>query len=273
MGSSNQSSQSSQLSGQIVLVTRPQNQHEAICTAINEHGGKAIHFPLFAIEPIDEAGLIQQIKTKIENLDNYQLVIFVSTNAVKFGTQWINDYWPQFPLGVAILAIGPSTAKNASLELNCKVIHSDAGASSEDILSLDELMQVDGKKVALVRGVGGRELLADSLRQRGAEVDYIEVYRRTPMSHSSDDLDNVLAEEKITTLTVTSGESLERLGQLLKGVGKDALPMNSLPLSLPLIVPSNRVAQQAEQLGFCKVILASGAGVEATINALQELAN
>ena len=66
--------------------------------------------------------------------------------------------------------MGPSTARKVSIELDCGVVTSDAGASSEDILLLDELADISGSKVAIVRGIGGRELLAESLRQRGAEV-------------------------------------------------------------------------------------------------------
>ena len=83
----------SKLSDLRVLVTRPLHQHASLCSAIEDNGGEAKHFPLFAIEPVNEPILVQQIKTKVENLDNYQLIIFISTNAVKFGAPWINDYW------------------------------------------------------------------------------------------------------------------------------------------------------------------------------------
>ena len=259
----------SKLSDLRVLITRPQHQHASLCSAIEDHGGEAKHFPLFAIEAVSEPILVQQIKTKVENLDNYKLVIFISTNAVKFGALWINDYWQRFPLGVRVLAIGPSTARKVSIELNCTVVNSDAGASSEDILLLDELGDISGGKVAIVRGIGGRELLAESLRQRGAEVDYIEVYRRMPTQKSGEELVNVLTQENINILVVTSGESLARLDWLIK----DAAQLAHTIRSIPIIVPSNRVAKDAAQLGYTKVKLAVGADDEAIINALQEIAN
>ena len=252
-----------------VLITRPHHQHASLCSAIEDHGGEAKHFPLFAIEAVSEPMLVQQIKTKVENLDNYQLVIFISTNAVKFGALWINDYWQQFPVGVGVLAMGPSTARKVSIELNCGVVNSDAGASSEDILLLDELMDISGGKVAIVRGVGGRELLAESLKQRGAEVDYIEVYRRMPTQKSGEELVNVLTQENINILVVTSGESLARLDWLIKDAAQRAHTIRSIPI----IVPSNRVAKDAVQLGYTRVKLALGADDEAIINALQEIAN
>lgn len=259
----------SKLSDLRVLVTRPLHQHASLCSAIEDNGGEAKHFPLFAIEPVNEPILVQQIKTKVENLDNYQLIIFISTNAVKFGALWINDYWQRFPVGVGVLAMGPSTARKVSIELDCGVVTSDAGASSEDILLLDELADISGSKVAIVRGIGGRELLAESLRQRGAEVDYIEVYRRMPTQKSGEELATVLRQENINIFVVTSGESLARLDRLIK----DTVQLAHTIRSIPIIVPSNRVAKDAAQLGYTKVKLALGADDEAIINALQEIAN
>lgn len=266
MGSSKLTSKLSDLR---VLVTRPLHQHASLCSAIEDNGGEAKHFPLFAIEPVNEPILVQQIKTKVENLDNYQLIIFISTNAVKFGALWINDYWQRFPVGVGVLAMGPSTARKVSIELDCGVVTSDAGASSEDILLLDELADISGSKVAIVRGIGGRELLAESLRQRGAEVDYIEVYRRMPTQKSGEELATVLRQENINIFVVTSGESLARLDRLIK----DTVQLAHSIRSIPIIVPSNRVAKDAAQLGYTKVKLALGADDEAIINALQEIAN
>jgi len=259
----------SKLSDLRVLVTRPLHQHASLCSAIEDNGGEAKHFPLFAIEPVNEPILVQQIKTKVENLDNYQLIIFISTNAVKFGALWINDYWQRFPVGVGVLAMGPSTARKVSIELDCGVVTSDAGASSEDILLLDELADISGSKVAIVRGIGGRELLADSLRQRGAGVDYVEVYRRMPTQKSGEELATVLRQENINIFVVTSGESLARLDRLIK----DTVQLAHTVRSIPIIVPSNRVAKDAAQLGYTKVKLALGADDEAIINALQEIAN
>tara|TARA_B110000438_G_scaffold62446_1_gene62855 strand:+ start:1141 stop:1941 length:801 start_codon:yes stop_codon:yes gene_type:complete len=266
MGSSKLTSKLSDLR---VLVTRPLHQHASLCSAIEDNGGEAKHFPLFAIEPVNEPILVQQIKTKVENLDNYQLIIFISTNAVKFGAPWINDYWQRFPVGVGVLAMGPSTARKVSIELDCGVVTSDAGASSEDILLLDELADISGSKVAIVRGIGGRELLAESLRQRGAGVDYIEVYRRMPTQKSGEELATVFRQENINIFVVTSGESLARLDRLIK----DTVQLAHTIRSIPIIVPSNRVAKDAAQLGYTKVKLALGADDEAIINALQEIAN
>ncbi|NKB34500.1 MAG: hypothetical protein GKR91_15515 [Pseudomonadales bacterium] len=260
---------SSSLSGLRVLITRPEPQHSAISSAIQDNGGIAIHFPLLKIERVENGDSVHVIKSKIENLDNYHILIFISSNAAQLGATWINNYWPQFPIDVQVIAVGPSTARMVSAELDCKVIHSESGASSEDVLSLDELKAVKDKKVAIFRGEGGRELLAETLSARGAAVEYIEVYTRADADNTSQQLASIIKDDQINALSVSSGESLNRLNKLLEETNVTL----SGSKEVPIIVPSVRVAALAEQLGFSTVKIANGADVEATINALQELAN
>ena len=84
----------------------------------------------------------------------------------------------KIPEIIKVIAIGPTTARAVSDLFGCTVIHSDVGVTSEDLLSLPELEEIAGKQIGILRGKGGRELLAAELRERGAVVDYFEVYRR-----------------------------------------------------------------------------------------------
>ena len=255
----------SSLSGINVLVTRPYPQHLTFCSAIKDLKGNAIHFPLIKVEAIDNDEKTKIVNSKIQNLDNFNILIFISTNAVQFGAERINSYWPQFPVGIDVIAVGPSTARKVCSELSCPVIHSELGASSEDLLELNELKEIEDKKIAIFRGDGGRELLAESLTARKAQVDYIEVYKRTAVNYSKDELRDLINTNSINVYSVTSGESLNRLYELISG--------STDLLRIPLVVPSARVAELAEQKGFAIVKNADGADVDASINALQELAN
>ena len=255
----------SSLSGINVLVTRPDPQHLPFCSAINGLKGNAIHFPLIKIEAIDNDEQTKAVNSKIQKLDNFNILIFVSTNAVQFGAERINNYWPQFPVGIDVVAVGPSTARMVCSELSIPVIHSDLGASSEYLLELNELKDVQDKKIAIFRGEGGRELLAESLEVRKAQVEYIEVYKRTIVNYSKDELEDLININSINVYSVTSGESLNRLYELISE--------SKNLLRIPLLVPSARVAELALQKGFAIVKNANGADVEASIKALQELAN
>jgi len=252
------------LSGLTVLITRPSNQVESMRRAIESEGAKVLSLPLIEIKALNDAQAIQDLKDKILQLDSYQALIFVSNNAVSFGGEVINNYWPQFPLGVDAIAVGPTTAEAASEQFACEVTQPSNGMTSEDILCLPQLQDVSGQKIGIVRGQGGRELLADTLRERGAIVDYLEAYSRSPIDYTSADFCNRLFEAGVNVLTVSSGESLDRLTHLLAGNGK-------MLQQLMLVVPSERVGRQAENSGYQQVHNASGADPLSFVSALGEL--
>ena len=250
-----------------VLVTRPDAQQRALTEAIAERGGSSVSFPLLEIQPIEDEAARNSLRRQVENLDNYNLLIFVSTNAAQHGGDLIDSYWPQFPVGVQVLAVGPTTAAAVSAHLNCPVISSPTGMASEDLLQITELQEVAGKKIALFRGEGGRELLANTLRERGAQVDYFEVYRRRLIEYPERALVNEIGDHGVNVVTAFSAESLSRLLQL----AEDQDARRQL-VAIPLLVPSQRIADLATAEGFSSVYNANGATTEASITALQEIA-
>ena len=252
------------LSGLIVLITRPSNQADALRRAIESDGAKVLSLPLIEIKALNGVQAIQDLKDKVLQLDCYQSLIFVSNNAVRFGGEVINNYWPQVPLSVNVIAVGPTTAEAASERFICKVTQPSNGMTSEDILRLPQLQDVSGQKIGIVRGQGGRELLADTLRERGAIVDYLEAYSRSPIDYTSADVCNRLCEAGVNVLTVSSGESLDRLTHLLADNRKKLQQLN-------LLVPSQRVGRQAEKAGYKHVHNASGADPLSFVRALGEL--
>ena len=253
------------LSGMRVLVTRPAHQQAPLCAAIGELGGVPVSFPLIAIEPVRDEEAQRRARSQVQDLDHYQLLIFVSTNAAHYGAELIDACWPQFPVGVEVMAIGPTTAAELKQRLNCPVSHAEGGMDSEAILALPRLSRVDGERIAIFRGQGGRELLAETLRGRGARVDYIEVYARRPVPRDAGSLDAVLAEPGLDALIITSAESL---ATLLAIAGQHTKKLTLLPL----LVPSSRVAAQAREAGFARVVDAGGANQAALLGGLQQIA-
>jgi len=254
------------LSGLVVLITRPANQSDGIRQAIESAGGEVLSLPLIAIEPLSDGKAVQDLKDKVLQLDNYHCLIFVSNNAVSLGGDVIEDFWPQFPLGVEVIAVGPTTAQAAQTRFLCEVSQPQGGMTSEDILQLPQLNGIEEKRIGIVRGQGGREFLADTLRSRGADVDYLEAYSRTPVAYEAGEFCASLHNVGVNVLTVSSGESLSRLSAMLEG---EVETMRRLDL----VVPSQRVAEQARGLGYAKIHCAGGADPASFVAALGELSS
>ncbi len=252
------------LNGLSVLVTRPARQADGLVAAIEAGGGHAQRFPLLEIDPVTDAASEAVISACIQNLDQYDLALFISSNAARFGMAWIDRFWPQLPAGITVIAVGPATAESLA-ELPCEVVTAPGGMQSEDLLRLPLLQQVKGKKIALFRGVGGRELLAESLRERGARVDCIETYQRRLPEVNRDALRTVLRSGTLNSIVVTSGEILDSLCRLVD-IRADGIEQ------IPLLVPSKRVAEMAQNAGFKRVFCCNGATDQAIVKTLAEVA-
>lgn len=252
------------LSGLVVLITRPTRQSTSVQEAIESAGGAVLALPLIEIQPLVDAKDVQDLKDKVLQLDSYRSLIFVSNNAVSFGGEIINNFWPQFPVGVNVIAVGPTTAESARATLGCDVAQPTTGMTSEAILEMTLLQEVEGQKIGIVRGQGGRELLADTLRQRGAEVDYLEAYSRKALAYDAAQFCAELTAAGVNVLTASSGESLDKLTALLAD-------NTELMAGLDLIVPSQRVAEQARNSGYLRVHNAGGADPSSFVAALGEL--
>lgn len=252
------------LVGLNVLVTRPQHQAAEWQEALHEQGASTQAVPLLAIQPVSTAANLQAIKNGILGLDLYQAAIFVSQNAVNYGCDWIDRYWPQLPLGVQWLAVGKKTAEHLRRE-GYEVSSAGGAMNSEALLALPSLQDVQGQRVLIFRGLGGRPHLADVLAARGAKVDHCELYERILPAEASVQLQALQwPVDEQAVLSVHSGESFKNL--------YESLPKNemSLWLELPLLLPGERVAQLAQKAGFKNIIVAENATSESMLAALTQ---
>lgn len=196
------------------------------------------------------------MRASIQALAENRLVIFVSPAAVAFGMALIDRHWPQYPVTVDWVAVGERTRQALAQWGVAALAPAGDDERSEGLLALPELEAVVGEKVLIMRGRGGRELLAESLRERGARVALLELYERVPLSVSLPDSGEVAG------LVVSSVAVL----QALLDSGGAALAAR------PVVVPSERVAVAARQAGFQYVCCAHGAGPAATVAAIASLA-
>ncbi|MBR9909876.1 MAG: uroporphyrinogen-III synthase [Gammaproteobacteria bacterium] len=264
----------SALAGLRLLVTRPAQQAGKWQRLLEAEGATTVAIALLEIVPFEQPGsaAVEAIKARILQLDVYQHGIFVSQNAAQYGSEWIDQYWPQLPLGLQFYAVGSATAallQNRGLN----VVAAGGSMNSEELLRLPALQALQQQRVLIFRGAGGRPLLADSLAQRGARVDYCELYQRRLPAAAGAALRRLDwgAGDDITT--VHSGETLHNLWQLLSAAGNETGQDPGRWLQLPLLVPGERVAKQARELGFRNVIMAVNASDASMLQALLDWQN
>ncbi len=198
------------LQGLSILVTRPEHQADEFCLMLKNAGAKPVRLPTLKIEETTQQDHTLRL---LKQVDQQNIIIFTSSNAVEFASGYMDSLLSsQHTYTVA--AIGKKTTQ----ALQKKNIHVDIQPekyyNSESLLALADMRQVKNKRILIIKGEGGRTLLGDTLKARGAIVEHANVYvRRCPTL--SDHLLNTLKSEKIDIITLTSAESSENLLSLL----------------------------------------------------------
>lgn len=193
-------------------------------------------------------------------------LIFTSVNAVDFAQPVLNGKMPR-SRQLRVAAVGPATAdalKKSAWTVDCMPARQ---FSSEGLLAEPLMQSVAGMVCTIVRGVGGREKLAATLAERGASVNYLEVYRRICPGTNANDLRARLNEGYRDVITITSTEALVNLLAIVGNAFHDALKASTL------IVVSDRIKQTAIDLGFRQVIVSDAPTDEAIVETLKRLLN
>jgi uroporphyrinogen-III synthase len=234
------------LRGRRILVTRPAAQAATLAQMIEARGGEAICFPLLEIAPAEDAQALQEA---IAQLDAYAIAIFISPNAVMFSALPVLSR-RSWPATLQAVAIGPGTASQLAACGISGVIVPAGRFDSEALLEMPQfrVAAVRGKKILILRGNGGREELAATLRERGAQVDAVACYRRLPPADASA-IVALLRNKGLDALTVSSSEGLRNLFSLL-----DSESLGRLRRT-PVFVAHPRVAEVAVGLGLQEVIV------------------
>ena len=186
-----------------IVITRPIDQCLEIASKIEELNGKPIIFPCIEIEALDSNEAWQALKTDLEIID---LAIFVSSNAVSHGLTPLLEFAPQ---SLHVAAVGSGTSKQLQDMGIDKVLSPEGQFDSESLLELPELQQANN--ILIIKGVGGRTLLKETLQERGANVFSIDVYQRRKPSNNNSDLLN----QYLDLILFFSKESVENMLSML----------------------------------------------------------
>jgi len=242
------------LTGLKIVVTRPRDQAVPLAQLIEQAGGILLLFPLLDIAPVRDARVLHE---QIARLSGFDLAIFISPNAVRYGIAAIRTVGP-IPPSLKIATVGQGSARKLREAGIINVIAPAKRFDSEGLLALPELQAVSGWHVMIFRGDGGRELLGNTLRERGATVEYATCYQR---SKPQQDI-AVLLRSAPDAITVSSSEALGHLWQMLDGRTQAAL------IDTPLFVPHERIAELARLQGWRQIQL-TGSGDVGLMSALK----
>ncbi len=248
------------LNGVTIVVTRPAAQASRLLELARAAGAACVPYPTLQIDPIalDDA-TCAHLKSRA-----WDWAIFTSANAVESALEQCSA-----PLAARHAAVGRATAR-ALEQRGIKVDACPESANSEGLLELQEFAALAGRGVLLVKGSGGRELLRDALRARGADVLELAVYRRSvtaPTAAAAAQLHAALTSAGPLVVAVTSAEVLQSL--LEHVASDDAARLRSRTL----LVPGPRVAAAGARLGWTgPVVAAATAEDEAMLAALTGLA-
>jgi uroporphyrinogen-III synthase len=220
-----------QLQGVGVLVTRPEQQAGRLCSLLEAEGAVAVRLPAIDIKPVPG---VEEFDARPVASPPFDLAIFTSTNAVRFGAALLE----RLP-GAALAAIGPATARALEAAGRPAAVTPAGRFDSEGLLAHPQLAKLAGRRVLIVTGLHGRELLREELARRGAQVDIAVVYRREPAAHDAAELGSIAARLRAGEIQIVTASSAETAAGLLQ------IPDADLRRELGRVhwlVPSARVA-------------------------------
>ena len=243
-----------------VLLTRPAEESATLAATLSEAGIYSSSLPLLDIEPLP---ITPERQAVLRDLGRYCAVIVVSKPAARLALQQLDQAWPH----LRWFSVGAATAQVLA-DRGLDVHYPQTGDDSEALLQLPALREAIARpdaRVLILRGEGGRELLAERLREQGASVDYLELYRRFLPAYDSGVLTQRIQLERLNGLVVSSGQGFLHL-QALAG------PDWPQVAQMPLFVPSPRVYEMARAARAEKVVDCRGASAAALLVALGSFA-
>lgn len=244
-----------------IMITRPAHQSEKLVEGIKAEGGDTFSFPTLAIEPIP---LSNENIDKLELVNHFHMIIFISPNAVEHGLKHILGI-TSLSDDVLLATIGKGSARALEACLGKKPdIVPDENFNSEGLLTMPAMQDVENKRILIVRGNGGRELLKQTLVQRGALVEYLDAYQRVKPATDTRELEHNLQNNEIAAIVITSAESLKNLLEMTPEKVRSQL------LQLPLLLINNRLIDIAKEAGFSsELLVANEASDKAIIETLK----
>jgi len=209
-----------------------------LCRLLESLGATTLRLPAVEIRPLkDRRALTEQLGV----LENFDVIVFTSANAVRFGVSFLNQR-----RGLTLAALGPATSR-ALNQAGYRVAVQPDSFDSEGLLTHPRLEHVAGHRILIITGTSGRDLLQQELTRRGATVVCAHVYERLPVTPSAAALQKVQERFTAGELQVITATSLEIGASLLKLA---PLELRGEFERVHWLVPGERVATGLRELGL-----------------------
>ena len=247
------------LAGKDILITRPLHQADSLAARIEALGGRPWLFPVLEISDVKNK---QPLLDLVARLDHFDLAVFVSPNAVEKVMPLIHAErdWPGH---IRVATVGKGSARALERHGVTNVIVPEDGSDSEALLRMPQLQMIQNKRIVIFRGNGGRTLLGETLRARGASVEYAECYRSSKPEADPSPLLKYWHDNGIWAVIISSCEGLYNLFDMIGETGQQLLR------TTVIFTAHSRIESKAKELGIQKVYR-TPLGDEGTVQGLLE---
>lgn len=230
--------------GWYVISLRPQGEHAPMRRAASSHGARVIAVSPWRLQLRED----DEARDALRRALAASRVLFTSPAAVRAASRL--QVFQQQP-GQHWIAVGSGTG-DALARAGIDGVVTPTRMDSEGLLALPCLQDPDGQDVALVTAPQGRDLLANTLRGRGANLLRADVYARVPVMLSANTLNRLRTLDAPVGLALSSGAALERVLTLLP------VQLVQQWQAMPVAAASPRLLQAAREAGFSAAQLAEG---------------
>jgi uroporphyrinogen III methyltransferase / synthase len=254
------------LFGKRIVVTRSREQAAELVDMLEERGAEAIQAPTIRIAPPED---MEALDRACADAGAYDWIVFTSANAVdSFMRRVLANGDIRDLKGVRLCAIGPSTAQCLS-RYGIRVDLTPGEARSEAVIdALKAAATVKGARFLLPRSDIGREVLADQLRDAGAEVSAVAAYRTLPGGSERDadqDIYRMLLDGRIDAVTFTSASTVKNFAKILGEEQAADLLRTTVVASIGPVT-----AEAAQQLGIRTTVMPERYTIPDLVDALVE---
>ncbi len=239
------------LFGRRVVVTRATEQAGDLVDMLEERGAEAILAPTIRLAPPEDLDALDRACTEA---GRYDWLVFTSANGVEhFMRRLLANGDIRDLKGPRICTIGPATAQQLSrygIRADLTPEEYRAEAVAEALKARDE---VRGKRFLLPRADIAREVLADELREAGAEVTEVAAYRTLVAGGERDDDHDVyrmLLDRQIDAVTFTSASTVKNFAKIFGAEQAADLLRTTVVASIGPVT-----AEAAQQLGIATTVM------------------